>query len=496
LLGYLTPQERAEMDALIWSSSTDDDYWQPFPNSPQQAAYEHDADVIGYGGAAGGGKSDLLLGKAFNHHQRAIIFRRHFTDLTGIVERGNEILDGKASFVWGNKRRWELPNGTAVELGAVEHDKDKIKYRGRPHDFIGIDEAADFPEGIFRFLTGWLRTTTAGQKTQVALTFNPPTSADGEWIIRYFGPWLDEQHPNPAMPGELRWFVRMDDKDVEVESGAPFEQDGNLYTPESRTFIPAKVEDNPFLMATDYVTKLNNLPEPLRSQLRYGNFNVGVEDDPWQVIPTAWVLAAQARWNEMTRPNVTMRAAGVDVARGGKDKTVIARLYGSYFDELITYPGVATPDGPTVARYVTDAVKSDTPIFIDVIGYGASAYDHLNALRKVVVIPVNNAAGASGTDKSGRYEFANIRAFSYWKMREALDPESGQNIALPPGRNIRIDLCTPRYEIRGGKIAVEPKIEIISRTGHSPDDGDALVLAWYGTVVGAVTIGSSTTHWG
>ncbi len=469
-------------DILGLDATFDSVEWQPFPHSPQQTAYECTADVIGYGGAAGGGKSDLLLGKAFNKHQRSIIFRRHFTDLSGIVERGDEILDGACSFVWGNKRRWELPNGRTVELGAVEHDKNKIKYRGRAHDFIGIDEAADFPEGIVRFLTGWLRTTTPGQKTQLVMTFNPPTSADGEWIIRYFAPWLDEHHPNPAMPGELRWFARIDDKDVEVETGAPFDVDGTAYTPESRTFIPAKVEDNPFLMATDYVTKLNNLPEPLRSQLRYGDFNVGVDDDPWQVIPTAWVLAAQARWEVQERPDVAMRTVGVDVARGGKDSTVIAPLYGTYFDDLLSYPGVTTPDGAVVARYVTDAVPGKTPIYIDVIGYGASAYDHLKVLPNVDVTPVNNAGAAAGTDKTGRYKFANIRAFSYWKLREALDPASGEDICLPPTRNVRIDLCTPRFEIRAGKIVVEPKIDIIARTGHSPDDGDALVLAWYGVV--------------
>lgn len=491
----------AYVDAVhtaILTSSTDTSEivnWQPFPDSPQAVAYACDADVIGYGGAAGGGKSDLLLGKAAKKHERAIIFRRHFTDLTGLVERGDEIMDGLCSFVWGVKRRWTLPDGRTIELGAVEHEKDKIKYRGRPHDFIGVDEAADFPESVIRFVRGWLRTTTPGQKTQLVLTFNPPTSAEGEWIIKYFAPWLDETYPNPAMPGEIRYFVRMNDADLEVPTGETFEQDGETYTPESRTFISAKVEDNPYLMQTDYLTTLNNLPEPLRSQLRFGDFGIGADEDPWQVIPTAWVHAAQARWQAMERPNVRMRTCGVDVARGGKDKSVIAPLYGTYFDELRTYAGTTTPDGATLAQYVTAAVKDDTPIFIDVIGYGASAYDHLKDLPKVRITPVNNASSASGTDKSGRFEFANLRAFSYWKLREALDPESGENIALPPGRGVRIDLCAPRWLLRGGKIAIEAKEDIIKRTGHSPDEGDAIVLAWYGAVRGLITMGTSTADW-
>jgi hypothetical protein len=45
--------------------------------------------------------------------------------------------------------------------------------------------------------------------------------------------------------------------------------------PKSRTFLPAFVQDNPYLMATDYVTTLQGLPEPMRSQLLFGDFSVG-----------------------------------------------------------------------------------------------------------------------------------------------------------------------------------------------------------------------------
>lgn len=470
---------------------TADVIWQPFPDSPQAQAYYSKADVLGYGGAAGGGKSDLLLGLAFTAHQRTVIFRSNYTDLKDLIARGDEIQDGRCSFVRGEKRQWELPDGRTVELGAIELDKDKRKWRGRPHDFIAIDEAADFSESIFRFVTGWLRTTDPKQRTRIVMAFNPPTTPAGEWIVKYFAPWLDPRNPNPAQPGELRWFARIDDADVEVaedwRGSDPIT--GDVIAPKSRTFIPARVEDNPFLMATDYVTELNNLPEPLRSQLRYGDFTIGTDDDPWQVIPTAWILEAQERWRNMERPAVAMRTAGVDVARGGRDSTVIVPLYGTFFDEPIVYPGASTPDGSTTARYVTDAVPVETPIYIDVIGYGASAYDHLNALSGVKVTPVNNSGKAHGRDKSGRYEFLNIRAESYWKLREALDPASGENIALPPDRRVRVDLCAPRYRITGGRIAVEPKEDIIKRIGFSPDYGDGIVLAWWG-------VNDGTPDWG
>lgn len=474
--------ELLEDRARSKTANAEPSIWAPIADSPQFMAYTSLADILGYGGAAGGGKTDLLLGLAKTQHTRSIIFRENFTDLRALVDRGDEIQEGRCQFVWGDKRRWETPDGRVIEIGAISQDKDKRKYRGRPHDFIGIDEAADFSEAAFRFVAAWLRTTKKGQRTRIVLTFNPPTDAEGEWVVKYFAPWLDPQHPNPARPGELRWFVHVDDKDVEVPGNQPYIHKGKPIQPMSRTFIPARVEDNPY-QSEDYYRSLDNLPEPLRSQLRDGDFTVSLEDNPWQVIPTAWVLQAQNRWKLMERPKVRMRSCGVDVARGGKDSTVIQPLYGTYFDTPAAYPGSTTPDGPTVARYVTDVVKDDTPIMIDVIGYGASAYDHLKVMPNVKVSPINNGAGSKGRDKSGRYEFTNLRAESYWKLREALDPTSGENIALPDDRRIRVDLCAPRYKAVGGKIAVEPKDDIIKRTGFSPDYGDAIVLAWWGTLV-------------
>ena len=103
----------------------------------------------------------------------------------------------------------------------------------------------------------------------------------------------------------------IDGTETETPDGTPFMHGGDFITPMSRTFIPSRVSDNPYLMGTGYMTTLQSLPEPLRAQMLYGDFNAGVEDDPWQVIPSAWVEAAQARWK---RPEqfATMDALGFD----------------------------------------------------------------------------------------------------------------------------------------------------------------------------------------
>lgn len=453
--------------------------WQPFANSPQERAYHCEADIIGYGGAAGGGKTDLALGKALTQFYKPIIFRREYPQLKDVVMRGDEILDGAATFVSGTKSRWELPNGRRVELGALQHEKDVIKYKGRPHDFICFDEAVDFTEYQVRFITGWLRTDRPDINPQVLLCFNPPTTPEGEWIIRYFAPWLDEDYAHPADDGELRWVITVDSVDQWVHGPEPVEVNGQTYTPKSRTFFRARVDDNPVYMQTGYAQQLESLPEPLRSQLRYGDFTVSIDDDVWQVFPTQWIIEAQNRSLQNERPDVTLRAVGVDPSRGGDDETAIAKLYGNWF-ELISYPGQSVPDGVTGARYVTDALGDDhAPVGVDVIGIGSSVYDHLKILGGIKVDPINVGLASRAKDKTGRYEFANLKSEMYWKFREALDPNSGENLALPVGRELRADLRAVRYQIVSGKIKVEPKDKTKERLGRSPDRGEAVIICWH-----------------
>jgi hypothetical protein len=113
---------------------------------------------------------------------------------------------------------------------------------------------------------GWLRTEVVGQRCRVVMCFNPPCTAEGRWVLAYFGPWIDPKHPRPATPGELRWYVTgPDGKEVECVDNSPVVVGGKTLTPKSRTFIPARVTDNPYYVRTNYVAQLQALPEPLRS---------------------------------------------------------------------------------------------------------------------------------------------------------------------------------------------------------------------------------------
>jgi hypothetical protein len=374
------------------------------------------------------------------------------------------------------RHSWSFADGRAVRFASMQFEKDKQDYQGQAHDFHGFDEITEFSEGMFRFVTNWNRSARQGQRCRVICTGNPPCSAEGEWVIGYWAPWLDPTHPNPAAPGELRWFTTIDGRDVELPGPDPIEVNGETVTPRSRTFIPAKVQDNPYLVEAGYVARLQALPEPLRSKMLYGDFTKGREDDPYQVIPSEWVRLAQERWAAAPRPGPPMTAMGVDVARGGDDRTVLAMRYGNWIDELRTYPGASTPDGPAVAALALVDRRDKATINVDVVGVGTSVYDHLRGVTEGVV-PINGAERSEATDRSGELRFVNLRAELWWKVREALDPAGGENLCLPPDRGLLADLCAPRWKLTMRGVQVEAKEDLSKRIGRSPDKGDAVVYA-------------------
>ena len=493
---YLTPAEREELAALV-AADIEHARWRPLPG-PQTVAYQSKADVIGFGGAAGGGKTDLAVGLALTEHYRAQFFRREGPQLTGVIDRLAEIvgsrdkINGKPAVYDDGERK--------IEFNSMPNLGDETKYQGRPKDLLVVDEAANFLEQQVRFVKGWVRTTRQGQRTRTLLTFNPPTNAEGRWVIDFFGPWLDKKHAlYPTDPGALR-YVYVDPeagKDVWVLDNDPREFvliDGKriydfnpmsyrpeeIVKPESRTFIPSRITDNPFLVSTGYMAQLQALPEPLRSQMLLGDFQAGIEDDPWQVIPTRWVEIAQERWKERARKGELM-SMGVDVARGGKDNTVIAKRYKTeetehWYDRLAMYPGSETPNGRKVAGLVIGEHRDHAPIHLDVIGVGASPFDVLNDASQPVY-GVNVSERATSTDKSGRLSFLNLRSQSWWQMREDLDPEAENGICLPPDPELTKELCAPRWELSGTTIKVEGRDQIIERVGRSPDRASAIILA-------------------
>lgn len=502
LIEYLAPEERAEVDRIIADSAP---VWVPQPG-PQTDAYYSPADILYYGGSAGGGKSDLLLGLSLTAHKKSIIYRRESTQNIALEDRLlSEILKSRDG--WNGKDSILRRPDYQIELGSCKNAGDEIKYQGRPHDLKCFDEITHFLESQFRFLIGWLRSADSKQRKRIVCAGNPPTNQDGQWVIKFWAPWLDKTHPNPAQPGELRWFTTIDGKDVERPDGNPFEHKGQWITPLSRTFIPSRVRDNVFMIESGYEAMLQALPEPLRSQMLDGDFSAGVEENQWQVCPTAWVEAAMDRWSEDGKKG-PMTSCGADIARGGQANTVVSVRHDNWFDRLHVFPGVDTPDGASSAGVIISVIRDGAPVHVDVIGVGGSTYDHLNS-NNIQVVPVNFAARTepNETDRSGHLKFKNDRAMHLWKFREALDPKTGNNIALPPDNGLKTGLCAPTWFLTPQGIQIESKEQILhGRRLHKTsmplgnenldvlDKADAVVMCWIDTQKEDMDYDNRQTH--
>lgn len=435
---------------------------------------ESEADELLYGGAAGGGKTYLMCGLAATRHERSILFRRESTQLTEI----EDVLEEWAVRSNRNQHRFYLPGGRVAECGYVQREHDWKKYKGRPHDLVAFDELTDFSRSLYRTLIIWARTTAPGQRVRVIGATNPPVTAEQAWVIEEWAPWLDRNFDDPAEPGELRWYV-YDEQDelMWLRSGEPVEVAGEMRDPKSRTFIPAKIDDNPALLATGYKQQLDALPEELRRAFKLGEFTVHNLSDPFQVIPTEWVLAAQARWKE-GRSIERIEALAVDPSRGGKDDTVLAAREGARLEELIVEPGKRVPDGPAVAALIAETLGDEQArVIIDVIGIGSSVYDSCEA-NAMDVQAFNAAERSDYTDNTGKLRFVNQRAEWYWRLREALDPDTGDDLELPPDDKLLRQLCAHHWKLTVRGVQIESKDDVRKKLGESPDRADAVMMAF------------------
>ena len=210
-----------------------------------------------------------------------------------------------------------------------------------------------------------------------------------------------------------------------------------------------------------------------------GEFHSSDEDS---VIPLAWVEAAVERWRAWDDTGRPGRAefviAGVDVADEGGDQTVIAPRFGRFVDELrySTLEDTMQTAG-RVAALLSKYGRGRA--IVDHTGIGVGVTHRLQE-QGFEGVPFVAAQGTDMKDRSGEFGFVNKRAAAWWSMREMLDPQYEENIALPDDDLLIGDLTAPKWEVKsGGRIQVEKKDEIRKRIGRSTDSGDAVVQAFF-----------------
>lgn len=209
-----------------------------------------------------------------------------------------------------------------------------------------------------------------------------------------------------------------------------------------------------------------------------GEFASSEEDG---VIPVSWVEKANERWREWKEyelPQEGMQTVGVDVARSGEDKTVLALRYGPVITELRTTNREDTMQTSGRVKGILEA-NPQMKAIVDVIGIGAGVVDRLREQR-LPVEGFNASAGTKRKDKPGELGFVNCRSAGWWNLRELLDPANGNDLCIPPDDTLMGDMTALHWKVMsGGKIQVESKDDVRKRIGRSTDHGDAVMQAFW-----------------
>jgi len=215
------------------------------------------------------------------------------------------------------------------------------------------------------------------------------------------------------------------------------------------------------------------------------------------LIPLHWIELANERWQEHVRnkfPISKEMLLGVDVAGMGRDSSCFVPRYGDFVGELEMVHSGGKAEHMKIAGMVLNKLNANTDsfagktakAFIDTIGEGAGVYSRLLEQEILTAFSCKYSEGAkdeSGnalTDVTGVYEFANMKAYLYWAVRDWLDPSKGSKAMLPLDEDLAAELTEPTWKFQSnGKIIIESKDDIKKRLGRSPDKSDALANTFY-----------------
>ena len=351
------------------------------PNEGPQAAYfDADADIVIYGGQAGGGKTFGLLVDAMRDvdtaRYGAVIFRRELTRITnegGMWDEAQDLYPPRGGISRQSPRmefRW--PNRAKVQFAHLEHEDTKRAWTGAQIAFLGFDQLEEFTEGQFWFLFGRNR-TKCGVRPRLRATVNPvpPEDPVGGWLAKLLQWWWDPEtgYPIAERSGAVRWFVRLSEEirwfwtreealGAAIAAGIPREDAEDM--PKSLTFIPASVDDNPHIGA-EYKGTLLALPLVDRERLAKGNWKI--RPQAGNVFNRAWFDFVEARpagavsvrgWDKAGSKGKGDFSAGgrVDYANGVYYLSDLVRGQWSYGERENVIRQVAEADGSEVETWV------------------------------------------------------------------------------------------------------------------------------------------------
>lgn len=220
----------------------------------QQKFINSEAFETLFGGAAGGGKSygqlvDALLYALKYKKSKQIIFRSTFADLEkSLIRVSLEVYPLSIADYNSSKHTWKFQNGSIIDFGYIQYEKDVYQYQSAEYDVIRFDELTHFTKFMYTYMISRCRGANPYPKRIKSST--NPGGVGHTWVKERF---IDIGNPNTVHTCKL-------------ETGQEV----------TRIFIPSLVTDNKFMLSydPDYIKRLDALPEKERKALKYGDWDI------------------------------------------------------------------------------------------------------------------------------------------------------------------------------------------------------------------------------
>lgn len=413
-----------------------------------------------YGGAAGGAKSFLgcawiIINCQLYPGSRWLLGRAVLKQL----KQSTLLTFFEVCRMWGLRHgvdyKYNAQDGviTFVASGSDVYLKDLAHYPGDPeYDSLGsteytgafIDEASQIREKAKNVVRSRLRykLDEFGIKPKLLMTCNPTKNF---LYTEFYKPWKN---------GELA---------------------------QSKKFIIAKVEDNPFLPKS-YIETLKTLDKISQERLLKGNWEY--DDDPSALMDfdaitdlfTNVVEGQETEYDDMNRPlpDSRPRFISCDVARFGADRTVITVWKGWECVAVYTYKMTSTTVVAGLIREkMTEYNVPASHVIVDEDGIGGGVKDQLYGVKGFI----------ANSRPFGKTNYTNLKSQCAYALANVVNKrEMAMRI---DDSEMRAGLIEEMEQIKAkdidkdGKNAIIPKDDVKAAIGRSPDLSDCLLMRMY-----------------
>jgi hypothetical protein len=204
--------------------------WMPQEGPQTHAIHARAMPELLFGGAKGGGKSDLLLGDylqdvpTYGPNWQGILFRRSYPELEQLVKRSFQIYPKTGAVFKAQEKTWYWPNGATLKMRFVRSERDVEKYQGHEFQWIGFDELGNWASDYaYRIMLSCLRSSRGDVRHKRIRSSANPGGVGHHWVKELFIEHAEKGYV-PLYDEDMKWF---------------------------RVFIPSRLEHNRLLLQQD-----------------------------------------------------------------------------------------------------------------------------------------------------------------------------------------------------------------------------------------------------